>query len=176
MGTSAFCRLVEGGALRSGLFRTRTSAAAFIICMISLIVSILGLFYLYEKFKDSVENCYLITFIFVFVSIVLFGPFLSKEIGLRKLFLFVVIQGGADIFMFAAIYRGYGLISPDGSVAPPWKTALYFSIVTWTTLGYGDYRPPEAIQLIAAIQALLGYVFLGLTVSVLAISVDRRNS
>jgi hypothetical protein len=41
---------------------------------------------------------------------------------------------------------------------------LYFSIVTWTTLGYGDFTPPAAIRMIAAIQAMLGYIFLGILV------------
>lgn len=38
--------------------------------------------------------------------------------------------------------------------------SLYFSIVTWTTLGYGDYIPTEAVQLFAAFEALLGTIFL----------------
>ena len=42
--------------------------------------------------------------------------------------------------------------------------ALYFSIVTWTTLGYGDFTPPPELRLVAAIQALVGYLFFGLSV------------
>ena len=69
------------------------------------------------------------------------------------------------IFVFAGIYRGFGLeglptIEPD--------VALYFSIVTWTTLGYGDFRPAPDLQLLAALEAGLGYIFLGLTVGLMA--------
>jgi hypothetical protein len=42
--------------------------------------------------------------------------------------------------------------------------ALYFSIVTWTTLGYGDLLPATDIRLVAALEALMGYAFFGLAV------------
>jgi len=39
---------------------------------------------------------------------------------------------------------------------------LYFSIVTFTTLGYGDYRPIGGIKALASIEALLGIFFIAL--------------
>jgi hypothetical protein len=44
--------------------------------------------------------------------------------------------------------------------------ASNFSVVTWTTLGYGDFTPPTDIRLITAMQALLGYAFFGIVVGV----------
>jgi len=41
---------------------------------------------------------------------------------------------------------------------------IYFSTVTWTTLGYGDVQPKPDIRLIAALEALLGYIYFGLLV------------
>ena len=46
--------------------------------------------------------------------------------------------------------------------------SAYFSIVTWTTLGYGDYKPAESLRLVAGLEASLGYVFLGLIVGLAA--------
>ena len=46
--------------------------------------------------------------------------------------------------------------------------SLYFSIVTWTTLGYGDFSPEHNIRIIAALQAMLGYVSMGVFVGLLA--------
>lgn len=43
--------------------------------------------------------------------------------------------------------------------------AVYFSIVTITTLGYGDFIPLGARWHVAALQALAGYVILGILVS-----------
>lgn len=76
----------------------------------------------------------------------------------------LMAQGVGLICAFAAIYRVYGL---DG-MPPPLdrETAVYFSIVTWTTLGYGDLKPTETMRLTAATQALLGYIYLGLVVGV----------
>ena len=41
---------------------------------------------------------------------------------------------------------------------------IYFSIVTLTTLGYGDYHPVGFSKCISIIEAMLGYVLLGLFV------------
>ncbi len=52
---------------------------------------------------------------------------------------------------------------------------LYYSVVTLTTLGYGDVVPASGgAQAIAAIQAVLGYVGLGGFLSILANKMARR--
>jgi Ion channel len=48
-------------------------------------------------------------------------------------------------------------------------TCLYFSMVTWTTLGYGDVRPSDNARMLAASEAVLGYMFLGLWVWILSV-------
>jgi prepilin signal peptidase PulO-like enzyme (type II secretory pathway) len=50
----------------------------------------------------------------------------------------------------------------SGAVLSDARTCFYFSLVTWTTLGYGDFRPTAALRLIAASEALLGYVSMAL--------------
>ena len=42
---------------------------------------------------------------------------------------------------------------------------LYFSIVTWTTLGYGDFRPSPDTRMYAASQAVLGYFYMGILIA-----------
>lgn len=61
---------------------------------------------------------------------------------------------------YALAYRYVGLID-DGQVTHDPITCLYFSIVTWTTLGYGDVRPTPGARLIAASEAVVGLVFIG---------------
>lgn len=68
------------------------------------------------------------------------------------------------IFGFASIYKSAGLIRAD-SITHESIDALYFSIVTWTTLGYGDLQPTESIKLLAALEALLGTLFIPLLLS-----------
>lgn len=50
-----------------------------------------------------------------------------------------------------------------------WTTSLYFSTVTFTTLGYGDLRPPPGrMRLVAGVEALLGMCLMALFVVCLA--------
>lgn len=43
-------------------------------------------------------------------------------------------------------------------------TALYFSTVTFTTLGYGDLQPVPHMRVLAGFEAVVGYIFLGFLV------------
>lgn len=81
----------------------------------------------------------------------------------------ILFNGLIVIGVFASVHKGLGLVYAGPlamEVAAPldWGTAIYFSIVTFTTLGYGDFQPVVGLRLIAATQALLGYLFLGLLV------------
>ena len=51
----------------------------------------------------------------------------------------------------------------DATVSFP--TALYFSCVTTTTLGYGDYAPEGLSRFVAIFQALLGMIVVGVVIS-----------
>jgi hypothetical protein len=73
----------------------------------------------------------------------------------------------ALLVSFASIYRETGLAPPASSPAgqgdSPCREAgacLYFAVVTWTTVGYGDYAPTPAARPYAALEALLGYLFM----------------
>ena len=52
-------------------------------------------------------------------------------------------------------------------------SALYFSSVTWTTLGYGDITPSPDFLLVAASEALLGYITMSLLIGSVFL-MDRR--
>ena len=57
-------------------------------------------------------------------------------------------------------YVSLGFLSPSGPVRGLGE-ALYFSTVTFTTLGYGDFQPSTLSRPVAALQALFGYIYLG---------------
>jgi hypothetical protein len=71
------------------------------------------------------------------------------------------------IMAYAVVYRYLGVID-DGSDARGTITCLYFSIVTWTTLGYGDVRPSIDARLIAASEALFGYIWMAAFIGMFA--------
>jgi hypothetical protein len=76
------------------------------------------------------------------------------------------------IILFGGIHRGYGLAE---CMFPDIQTSIYFSIVTWTTLGYGDFSPIKELRLLAAGQALIGYIFLGLIVGLLIEAATQKT-
>ncbi len=84
------------------------------------------------------------------------------EMGLLTLNLAILI------LTFAWIHHQIGLMDVSGPVPRATNDlgdAVYFSIVTSTTLGYGDFIPLGAGRQVAALQALVGYLILGILVS-----------
>ena len=72
------------------------------------------------------------------------------------------------VIVFACLYRiaqGLSLHAlfhgPQGPVPLPFPDALYFSLVTQATVGYGDVTPhDEGIRLLASLQVVAGQVLL----------------
>jgi hypothetical protein len=70
------------------------------------------------------------------------------------------------IISYAIVFRKYGVIdATTGAAHHDEVTCIYFSIVTWTTLGYGDFRPSVPMRLVAASEALLGYFMMAVFVA-----------
>jgi len=83
-------------------------------------------------------------------------------------------------FVYGVIYSldmslGWGLMDYSGS-AQSWLTPFYYSIVTYTTLGFGDITPKSGLgEIIIITEVVMGYVTLGLLLSILANKVARRS-
>ncbi|ELS0752567.1 two pore domain potassium channel family protein [Vibrio vulnificus] len=59
----------------------------------------------------------------------------------------------------------YARIYCELEVTTDFLSALYFSVITWTTLGYGDISPVGQARFFAATQAMIGYVYMGIVVA-----------
>ena len=72
------------------------------------------------------------------------------------------------IFSLAAIFFINNAILKQGfvSYSPDFLECLYFSFVTFTTLGYGDYAPSQTFQLVATAEAFFGAFMIALFVLV----------
>ncbi len=79
------------------------------------------------------------------------------------------------ITAYAVVYKAFGLLDGDQAVRQP-LDFLYFSIVTWTTLGYGDFRPTPSSRMVAASEALFGYFFMGLYLSIIFHVISRQST
>ena len=79
----------------------------------------------------------------------------------------------ALIAAFFAI--GYGFVEIDYGAYETGLSPLYYSVVTMTTLGYGDAVPAStAGQVMAMVQVVIGYVMLGGVLSIFATKMGRR--
>ncbi|WP_192551989.1 potassium channel family protein [Pseudomonas sp. IzPS59] len=85
------------------------------------------------------------------------------KLALKLLILLIVV-----VMLFAG---GYCLLSQQLNTGlskdkiVDFPDCLYFSIVTITTLGYGDLAPTGATRILAATEALFGLIFAGYSIS-----------
>lgn len=78
------------------------------------------------------------------------------------MFLAALLEAG----IWAAVYVAVGAI-------PDLETALYFSTVTFTTLGYGDITLDAGWRLLASFQAANGTIMFGWTTAIVMAVIHR---
>jgi len=69
----------------------------------------------------------------------------------------LVFLHAVEIMVWACVYKA---LVPVGELADL-ETAVYFSFVTFTTLGYGDITLSEGWRMLSGIQALNGILLVG---------------
>ena len=85
------------------------------------------------------------------------------------------------LLSFASIYHYYGILGQDQKLVKDPLTCLYFSAITWTTVGYGDFVPSPSARFFAACEAVLGYLFMGFLLAAMVhiltrLTVDPSNT
>ncbi|MBU1151660.1 pentapeptide repeat-containing protein [Patescibacteria group bacterium] len=101
----------------------------------------------------------------------LFGDLLCKY-GTsfnRVLFWSIII-----IIACAILYTSdHSLLFQNTEIVPSFLDSLYFSIVTFTTLGYGDFHAIDGMRYIAAIEAFVGAAMMSLFTVIVARTIIR---
>lgn len=93
--------------------------------------------------------------------------------GLAYLVLFVVAVGLAAVLLRVAVEWNSGLeLTYSPKVKPSFVDCVYFSVVTISSLGYGDIRPIGWGRLIAGFEVTSGLVIIGMWISYLS---SRRS-
>jgi hypothetical protein len=86
------------------------------------------------------------------------------QLGLGRVMVFaslgLVVLHHVEAALWAAVYIGLGVFAD-------WDTAIYFSIVTMTSVGYGDVVLSGDWRLLAAFQAMNGMLLFGLSTAFL---------
>lgn len=104
------------------------------------------------------------------ISVWTFRAYFDDRVGNRTAWIAIVINLIILVMVFASVHYGVGIIyagadKSTGANNIDFWSAIYFSIVTFTTLGYGDFQPSQDLRLIAGMQAIFGYVYLGFFVA-----------
>ena len=148
--------LVVGGAWIGWVQRTvGTDGTSIIVSVAALLIS--GLF---------------VWMLFTHVRAVLRDPH-----TLVPRLLFVLVDVVLYVLMYAWVYSSLGIVDDTGSspgVTYDFRTCVYYSIVTISTVGYGDFFPTPAVRFVAAIQGTTGYVMLAILASTGLSALSRR--
>ena len=70
---------------------------------------------------------------------------------------------GALLLIHAAEITGWGLFYFGAGCQPTLSSAVYFSGVTYATIGYGDLLLPQSWRMLAPIEGLTGILMCGLS-------------
>jgi hypothetical protein len=76
-----------------------------------------------------------------------------------------------EVWVWAGGYAILEELTNAGSLAyisqseGPWRDYVYFSIVTYTSIGFGDIYPTGGLRLVAGVEALTGLLMIGWSAS-----------
>lgn len=120
------------------------------------IMTIYGLFFTFLSLIFFTTN----------VVIVVFKQDHNFQINHSRLFFDILISSLAHISSFTFVYRAFRILGPENRFVQSanFVDHFYFSAVTFSTLGYGDFKPSGDARLLAAYEALIGNMHLGFLV------------
>ena len=93
----------------------------------------------------------------------------KKGENLGEKFTFYFLNLIIMIAYFGLLYKAFGIKLPDGKEADLFD-AFYFSVVTWTTLGYGEILPSSTeSKIFVIVEVMLGYIYMGILIGKLLV-------
>ena len=104
-----------------------------------------------------------------------FGPAriqLQRAVLISLLTIWMFIAIVIEAMLWALLY----LYNPLITALPDLETALYFSMVTFTTLGYGDVVLTGQWRMLASIQAANGVIIFGWTTALIFYFIQKVYS
>ncbi|MFT3809974.1 MAG: potassium channel family protein [Micropepsaceae bacterium] len=111
--------------------------------------------------------------IYLFYCLIKFG------VGENRSFLFVMSLSFVMIFstiiQFALLFVHTEIRNSAGVELDDFGSALYFSIVTWTSLGYGDIAPVNYARIVAMTEVMFGYMVMALLIAAFAAAIQGNK-
>jgi len=140
------------------------AAFLYVICFsIAMLLSLLSGFFGWHS---------LLTVVFLGIGFVVIIALLPLMLNLSREFFRIVlglliVHIITTIVSFALHYQQTGLLGAEGEFLPSFYDSVYFSITTFTTLGYGDLQPLSSHRLTTSIEALTGMVSMAIGASLI---------
>lgn len=88
----------------------------------------------------------------------------------------VFVAHTVEVWLFAACYYvlvANGVGSFHGAIAGHGLDYVYFSVVSYTSLGLGDVYPSGGLRLLTGLEALVGLLMIGWSASFTYLSMER---
>src|SRR5450432_89126 len=85
---------------------------------------------------------------------------------LTRLVSLLLILHLVEISVWAAAFTA-------ANVLPDFETSLYYSMKSYTTVGYGDVLPPNSWRLLGPFEAAVGILMLGWSTGIIVAAVQR---
>jgi hypothetical protein len=160
VGTTLVLALSASGVARRP--RRIATVAVVIVVTAAILISV------FSAFVDSGSNWVGRPSLF-WVLLAVASPFLvTRRLFLQERVTAETIFGAVAAFLLIALAFDYAFLSMDGlsglsvfGLPQPTTSYMYFSLVTITTLGYGDLNPAtEWARYLATAEAVIGTIFL----------------
>ena len=84
-----------------------------------------------------------------------------------------------EVWLYGVVYwvmsdhYGFGALKGPEGVGAGFEECLYFSVVTYSTVGFGDLYPTEHLRLVAGVEALNGLLLIGWSASFTYLSMQE---
>jgi hypothetical protein len=85
---------------------------------------------------------------------------------LTRLVSLLLVLHLSEAAVWAGAYAAAGIL-------PDFETSLYYSLKSYTTVGYGDVLPTTSWRLLGPIEAAVGVLMLGWSTSIIVAAVQR---
>jgi len=93
---------------------------------------------------------------------------LGKTVAMVTTVLGLFLVHTVEIWIWAVVYLAVGVVAGL-------EDAVYFSTVTFATLGYGDITPPSGWRVFAALEAMNGFILIGWSIAYLVAASTRHG-
>jgi hypothetical protein len=94
--------------------------------------------------------------------------YLAMEVQMVRVVSVLLLLHLAEAAVWAGFYRISGVL-------PEFETAIYFSITSYTTVGYGDVVLPAPWRLLGPIEAAVGILMFGWSTAIIVAAITRMQ-